>query len=131
MLETDKFRLKKGDYLILLVVLIALVVMLIMISGNQQGNQVHITADGITKTYSLSDKQRIRIPKSKDSTGEQVDIGNTIVIDNGQVYMEDADCPDQVCVHHKPISKNGETIICLPNQVFVEVENDIENEIDN
>lgn len=131
MLETDKFRLKKGDYLILLVVLIALVVMLIMISGNQQGNQVHITADGITKTYSLSDKQRIRIRKSKDLTGEQVDIGNTIVIDNGQVYMEDADCPDQVCVHHKPISKNGETIICLPNQVFVEVENDIENEIDN
>ena len=45
--------------------------------------------------------------------------------------MEDADWPDQVCVHHKPISKNGETIICLPNQVFVEVENDIENEIDN
>ena len=75
MLETDKFRLKKGDYLILLVVLIALVVMLIMISGNQQGNQVHITADGITKTYSLSDKQRIRIRKSKDLTGEQVDIG--------------------------------------------------------
>ena len=131
MLETDKFRLKKGDYLILLVVLVALVVMLIMISGNRQGNQVHITADGITKTYSLSDKQRIRIRKSKDSTGEQVDIGNTIVIDNGQVYMEDADCPDQVCVHHKPISKSGETIICLPNQVFVEVENDIENEIDN
>ena len=131
MLETDKIRLKKGDYLILLVVLVALVVMLIMISGNRQGNQVHITADGITKTYSLSEGQQIRIPKSKDSTGEQGDIGNTIVIDNGQVYMEDADCPDQVCVHHKPISKSGETIICLPNQVFVEVENDIENEIDN
>lgn len=131
MLETDKLRLKKGDYLILLVVLVALIIMLVMISGNKKGNQVHITVDGVTKTYSLFEEQRIMIPVKKDSNGKRVNLKNTIVIDKGQVYMENADCPDQICVNHKPISKNGEMIICLPNEVFIEVENTIDNEIDN
>lgn len=131
MIETDKLQLKKGDYLILLVVLIVLIVTGILISGNKQGNQVHVTVNGVTETYSLFDEQRVTISNRKDSTKKDVNIKNTIVIDKGQVYMENADCPDQVCVKHKPISKNGEMIICLPNEVFVEVENDMDNDIDN
>ena len=36
--------------------------------------------------------------------------------------MEKADCPDQVCVRHSAISRNGESIICLPHEVVVSIE---------
>ena len=46
---------------------------------------------------------------------------NTIRIAPGEIRMLSADCPDQICVHQRNISKNGETIICLPNKVVVTV----------
>ena len=36
--------------------------------------------------------------------------------------MISADCPDKLCVNQHAISSNGETIVCLPNKVVVEVE---------
>lgn len=47
---------------------------------------------------------------------------NTIVIKNDEVFMLCADCPDKVCVKKGKISKKGESIICLPNRVAVEIE---------
>lgn len=47
--------------------------------------------------------------------------GNTVIIKDGTAYMHDADCKNQICVKHKKISKNGESIICLPNRVIIEI----------
>ena len=44
--------------------------------------------------------------------------------------MEWADCPDQICVNHRPVSRNGESIICLPNEVVVSVKGGEEAELD-
>lgn len=50
------------------------------------------------------------------------DLGtNTIVIENGQVRVTDADCPDKICEQMGLISKPGETIVCLPHKLVVEV----------
>ena len=46
---------------------------------------------------------------------------NTVVIKNGKVFVKSADCPDLICVKHKEISKSGESIVCLPNRVIIEV----------
>ncbi len=46
---------------------------------------------------------------------------NTVVIQNGEAYMESADCPDQLCVHQGRISDSRKEIICLPNRVTVSV----------
>ena len=46
---------------------------------------------------------------------------NTVVIKKGKVFVKSADCPDQICVKHKAISKCGESIVCLPNRVIIEV----------
>lgn len=46
---------------------------------------------------------------------------NTVVIENGVVFVSEADCKNQICVNTPKISKDGEQIICLPNRVIVEV----------
>jgi len=47
---------------------------------------------------------------------------NTVRLETGQVYMAAADCPDQICVNHVPISDGVEPIVCLPNKVTIQIE---------
>ncbi|MDR3037642.1 MAG: NusG domain II-containing protein [Coriobacteriales bacterium] len=46
---------------------------------------------------------------------------NVIVIKAGQVYVEQADCPNQVCVNHAAISRVGQSIVCLPHTLVVTI----------
>lgn len=46
---------------------------------------------------------------------------NLISIMNGTAVMEAADCRDQICVHHRPIMSERESIICLPHKLVVEM----------
>ena len=115
---------KKGDIIFLLLVLGISALLCGVFELNGQGQQVNVTVDGVTNKYSLLENQTITIGSTTESY-------NVIVIKDGQVCMESANCPDKTCVRHKPISKNGEMIICLPNKVFVEIESNIENDIDN
>lgn len=81
---------------------------------------VTIRKDGeLFGTYSLDTEQTI-----------EVDDSNRVVISDGSVRVEWADCPDQICVRHRPIDKNGESIICLPNRIVISVENSEESGID-
>lgn len=55
-------------------------------------------------------------PKLPEGTGY-----NLIWVTDGTVIMEVSDCRDQICVHHKPVSSKGESIICLPHKLVVEI----------
>lgn len=46
---------------------------------------------------------------------------NLLAVDGERVWMQAADCPDQICVHHIPIKGSGESIICLPHKLVVEI----------
>ncbi len=46
---------------------------------------------------------------------------NTVVIKNGEAYMQNADCKNGICKHTGKISAKGETVICLPNRVTVQI----------
>ena len=46
---------------------------------------------------------------------------NTLVIKDGEAYMESASCPDKICVNYGKIRLMGESIICRPNKVVVTV----------
>ena len=46
---------------------------------------------------------------------------NILCILNGEAYLIDATCPDHLCVKQGKISKEGETITCLPNKLTVTV----------
>ena len=55
---------------------------------------------------------------------------NTLVIRDGKASVAEATCPDGICVAHRPISKVGETIVCLPHKVVVKVVSASENDVD-
>ena len=44
---------------------------------------------------------------------------NVIVVENGEIFVKEADCPDKICVRHGPLSKAGTPIICLPNRLVI------------
>ena len=44
--------------------------------------------------------------------------------------MEEAPCPDQICVRHRRIQNTGEQIVCLPGRILIEIEGEREDEID-
>lgn len=46
---------------------------------------------------------------------------NFLIIENGTARIEDADCPDKLCVKMGRISQNGQSLICLPHEVIVEI----------
>lgn len=46
---------------------------------------------------------------------------NAIEVSDGKIRMPTANCPDQICVLTGYISQPGETIVCLYNQVVVEI----------
>ena len=48
--------------------------------------------------------------------------GNVLEISGGKVRMIEADCPDQLCIRQRALDYRGiGSIICLPNQVVVEI----------
>ena len=79
--------------------------------GQQTTGVVKVTVEGeLFGTYSLKKDQNIPINDT-----------NYLIIKDGQADMTEANCPDQICVNQNAISKNRESIVCLPNKVIVEV----------
>lgn len=50
----------------------------------------------------------------------------TLEIKDGVANVTHADCPDKICVSHRPISKVGECIVCLPARIIVRIEGESE-----
>lgn len=45
---------------------------------------------------------------------------NEITVADGRIRVTRADCPDQVCVAHGPLSDTGGPIVCLPNRLSIQ-----------
>ena len=69
-----------------------------------------------------------RLDKALDYLAGHPDL--TVVVSGGEVYMESADCPDQLCVRQGRRHRAGEQIICLPNQVAVIIEGATDGGVD-
>lgn len=125
-MKTERKRFGKNDAWFLGIVGAVLVVTVILYGAfGKKGGSVLVTVDGSTYgTYSLSENQRVEIVIDGVTT-------NVLEIRDGKADMVEADCPDKLCVHQRAISKNNETIICLPNKVVVQVTGGGESEFDS
>ena len=96
------------------IILAAVICALIIFATARDGAVVRITANGKSYgTYPL------------DEDGEYVistEFGeNVLRIEDGKANIIRATCPDRLCVKHYAVSRDGETIICLPNKLVVEI----------
>lgn len=118
-------RFGRNDVVLLLVLAVACVLGLVVLRiSSGPGAQVEITVDDVSYGIYPLDKEQ-QIPVVIDGV-----CVNVVSISNGQVFMKEADCPDQLCVRQHAISSARESIICLPNRVVVTVLGAEESEFD-
>ena len=88
--------------------------------------------DGDTVTVSIDGQLYGEYPLTEDRVVELISDGgfNRLVIEDGYAYVEEASCPDGICSSHSPIGHNGESIICLPNKVVIEIHRREQNQPD-
>lgn len=83
-----------------------------ILTGNGRTGYVTVRVDGeLTASYDLAVSQEVSLNGGT----------NTLRIEDGKADIIWADCPDKICVRQREISRNRESIICLPNKVVVEV----------
>ncbi len=119
-------RFSKNDLIFIGITAAALFAVLFFFSvfGGKKGSGIEITIDGVLYgSYPLDREQEIPIVIDGRTA-------NVLVISDGEADMIKADCPDRLCVHQKAISKNNESIVCLPNRVVVRVTGGTESEFD-
>ena len=103
---------KKGDIIIILSVLgLILALSLFLFFGKDNGALVTVTRNSeVIKSVPLNEDTVIDIET------------NIIIVKDGKAFVSEANCKNQVCVNHKPITEKGEVIACLPNKVIIEIE---------
>ncbi|MCI9136975.1 MAG: NusG domain II-containing protein [Lachnospiraceae bacterium] len=112
---------KKNDVILIAVLVAAALAVFLGISLYASMS----TESGEAVVY-LDGKEQGRYPLEQDMTVEIEAQGknyNILEIREGKAEIREATCPDKICVNHRPIEKRGESLVCLPNKVVVEIEN--------
>ncbi len=101
-------------FLVVLFLVLALIIYIIFKLNLKEGNIVKVVVDNEAKyCYNINNETEVVIKDGENS--------NTLVINDGTAFISDANCPDKICVAHRAISKTGETIVCLPHKLIVEI----------
>lgn len=123
----EKKRSKKFDILLIagLVVAGAIIALVLLLSG-QKGSMVQVRVSGrIEKTFPLNADTSYEIEGKNGGK-------NLLIIQNGTAWIEEADCPDKLCKNMGKISMTGQSVVCLPHEVVVEIvdENSADDSVD-
>lgn len=69
--------------------------------------------------------QRVALPQTGEEPlriqPEGLPYPLTIRVSGGEVCVPESGCPSQDCVHSGTISRSGESIICLPNRLVIQL----------
>lgn len=115
---------RRDIILISSLVFVALVAVVLTFAMRRDGDYVSVRVDG---------KEIARYDLSKDGEYSLNGGSNVLKIEGGEAWMIEADCPQisgKKCTAQGKISKNGQTITCLPNKLTVTVrggDNDVDH----
>lgn len=124
---------KIGDLLVFLLAAILIAVGLVGVYAMGTGGS------GKSVVVELNGKEvfSCRIYEGMAPVEFRVDAGagkyNVVRVTYESIRIEEANCPDQVCVNSGPIRHPGQTIVCLPHRVVVKITADREdiNDVDD
>lgn len=112
-----------GDkFLIIFILILSSGSMLILPRIIPRGSYVLVETAEEVNRFSLNDSHTVII-KGK--------LGNLeMEIKSKKVRIREANCPDKICVRTGWISRTGQTIICVPNQVIIRIVSSQNNPVD-
>ena len=118
-------KLHSDIILIGVLLIISLSVLLFVFLTREEGAVADVYVDGVKVA---------EYPLSIDGVYYINNGSNVLVIENGTAYMREANCPDKFskngCVNTGKISYVGQTIVCLPNKIIVEIVGEGEGIVD-
>ena len=91
--------------------------------GADQGTELTavVSVDGV-------ETERLAL-KAADGTERTIRAGGYTLhlrMTETEVWVESADCPTQDCVHTGHISRGGQSIVCLPARVIIQLEGGVQ-----
>ena len=112
-------HLKPWDGVIILVLILSSFLPIFIFGQTQTADkEAVLRVDGTEiKRFDLVEGQKTYTYLYEDEDGDT----NLLEIEGDRIRIKEADCGDQICVRRGWASKNGETIVCLPNYVIVEI----------
>ena len=104
-------------WLVLFVVILAVgVIGSVLVLQKPESNIVEIVQDGeVLYRLDLSEYKETETFEIAYDGGR-----NTILIENGQICMSRADCPDQTCVKMGWLKSSAFPIVCLPHHLVIQ-----------
>lgn len=111
---------KKKDILLIALALgvAGLLYAVSLISGGEAATTVVVTVDGqevLRRPLALEDSYEIR-----QDDGSV----NVIAVEDGAVFMQEANCRDGLCVAQGKMRNAAKTIVCLPHKLVVSLTGD-------
>lgn len=107
----------KWDFVIISVCLLASL-LFFSLKPRETGEEAIIRVDG--KEYKTVDINSTDIDEITVN-------GVTVVYGGGEIYIKDSSCRDRICVNAGHLSKKGQSAVCAPNRVSVEIKSDGKN----
>ena len=112
----------KANYTRDLILVAVLLVAALALFFGLRSRQARDTGTGAQAVVTVEGREVGRYPLSKNGTFPLNGGTNILVVENGEAWVSEANCPDKVCMGMGKISRNGEFIACLPNRLLVVVE---------
>jgi len=126
--EKDKKRLSRVDIIVgVAAVGIGVILVALFLLTRSPGARVIVSVDGKeVASYDLSEDTDVIVQDLTEDAGkpdaDRKDAGrNRLIIRNGEAWMEEADCPDKLCVHQGKISHVNDSIVCLPHRISIRI----------
>ena len=110
---------KTKTWIILLAVLLIVCIgsLFLLQAFHAQGQTVQILRDGdCLYEIDLSAVKEAYTLVIEDGRGGS----NTVLIEPGRIRMQEADCPDQVCVRRSWLDLQASPIVCLPHRLVIQ-----------
>lgn len=81
---------------------------------------------GLVAVVHDADGVACELPLDQDARQTiQSDLGtNVVAVEGGRVFMAEADCDGQDCLHQAALDSPGGQIICLPHRLWIEMVGD-------
>lgn len=104
----------KGELLFLAALLSLSILLMVFYKGDLTSDKVTISIGRILYREVPVDQDQIIEVANDDGTRLL-----TVRIQNGSVEVVESTCKDHICMDSGPIKHEGQTLVCLPNQVVI------------